>query len=106
MTSQTASGNGTATRQITVFLLDDHEVVRRGVRDMLEAEPDIRVVGEAGTASATLARIPALRPNVAVLDVWLPDGDGVWRARPGWPRSRGTALSAAQLAVIDSPASL
>ena len=77
MTSQTASDNGTATRQITVFLLDDHEVVRRGVRDMLEAEPDIRVVGEAGTASATLARIPALRPNVAVLDVRLPDGDGV-----------------------------
>jgi len=62
---------------ITVFLLDDHEVVRRGVRDLLEAEPDIRVVGEAGTASSALARIPALRPDVAVLDVRLPDGDGV-----------------------------
>jgi two-component system, NarL family, response regulator DevR len=67
-----------ATRQpIAVFLVDDHEVVRRGVRDMLEAEGDIKVVGEAGTASSALARIPALRPDVAVLDVRLPDGDGV-----------------------------
>src|SRR5271165_2836646 len=64
-------------KQITVFLLDDHEVVRRGVRDMLEAEGDITVIGEAGTASSALARIPALRPDVAVLDVRLPDGDGV-----------------------------
>jgi len=64
-------------RTIGVFLLDDHEVVRRGVRDLLEAEPDIAVVGEAGTASSALARIPALKPDVAVLDVRLPDGDGV-----------------------------
>src|SRR5580693_1697160 len=76
MTGQ-ADGDGTATGQIAVFLLDDHEIVRRGVRDVLEAEPDIKVVGEAGTASAALARIPALRPDVAVLDVRLPDGDGV-----------------------------
>ena len=62
---------------IRVFLMDDHEVVRRGVRDLLEAEPDITVVGEAGTAAAALARIPALAPHVAVLDVRLPDGDGV-----------------------------
>ena len=62
---------------IKVFLLDDHEIVRRGVRDMLEAEPDITVVGEAGTAESALARIPAVRPDVAVLDVRLPDGDGV-----------------------------
>jgi DNA-binding NarL/FixJ family response regulator len=62
---------------IGVFLLDDHEVVRRGVRELLEAEPDITVVGEAGTAAAALARIPALRPDVAVLDVRLQDGDGV-----------------------------
>ena len=65
------------TEPITVFLLDDHEIVRRGVKDMLEAEGDIKVVGEAGTASSALARIPALRPQVAVLDVRLPDGDGV-----------------------------
>ena len=60
-----------------MFVLDDQEIVRRGVRALLEAEPDIRVIGEAGTASAALARIPALRPDVAVLDVRLPDGDGV-----------------------------
>jgi two-component system response regulator DevR len=74
------SGPGTdlkAGKPITVFLLDDHEVVRRGVRDLLESEPGIQVVGEAGTASSALARIPALRPDVAILDVRLPDGDGV-----------------------------
>jgi len=62
---------------IKVFLLDDHEIVRRGVRELLEAEPDITVIGEAGTAASALARIPALMPDVAVLDVRLPDGDGV-----------------------------
>ncbi len=75
-----ASGTGTgdeARPPIAVFLMDDHEIVRRGVRDLLEAEPDITVVGEAGTASSALARIPALKPDVAVLDVRLPDGDGV-----------------------------
>jgi DNA-binding NarL/FixJ family response regulator len=75
VTSQTADGS--ASRRIGVFLLDDHEIVRRGVRDLLEAEPDIEVVGEAGTASSALARIPAVRPDVAVLDMRLPDGDGV-----------------------------
>jgi len=62
---------------IKVFLLDDHEIVRQGVRDVLEIQPDIEVVGEAGTASSALARIPALRPDIAILDVRLPDGDGV-----------------------------
>jgi two-component system response regulator DevR len=57
---------------IGVFMLDDHEIVRRGVKELLEAEPDIKVVGEAGTAASALARIPALRPDVAVLDVRLP----------------------------------
>jgi two-component system, NarL family, response regulator DevR len=66
-----------AGRTVKVFLLDDHEIVRRGVRDLLEAEPDITVIGEAGTAASALARIPALRPDVAILDVRLPDGDGV-----------------------------
>jgi DNA-binding NarL/FixJ family response regulator len=68
---------GEADKPVRVFLLDDHEVVRRGVRDLLEADPGIKVVGEAGTAASALARIPALRPDVAVLDVRLPDGDGV-----------------------------
>jgi two-component system, NarL family, response regulator DevR len=63
--------------QITVFLLDDHEIVRRGVKELLEAEPDIIVIGEGSTAAEALARVPALRPQVAVLDVRLPDGDGV-----------------------------
>jgi DNA-binding NarL/FixJ family response regulator len=62
---------------ISVFLLDDHEIVRRGIAQLLESEDDIQVVGEAGTAAQALARIPALRPDVAVLDVRLPDGDGV-----------------------------
>ncbi len=60
-----------------MFVLEDQEIVRRGIRVLLQAEPDIRVIGEAGTASAALAQIPVLRPGVAVLDVRLPDGDGV-----------------------------
>ncbi|MEU6587835.1 response regulator transcription factor [Streptomyces sp. NPDC046881] len=62
---------------IRVFLLDDHEVVRRGLADLLDAEPDITVVGDADTAEHALTRGPALRPHVAVLDVRLPDGDGI-----------------------------
>src|SRR3954467_3592942 len=62
---------------VRVFLLDDHEVVRRGVADGLESDPGIRVIGEAKNAAEALARVPALRPDVAVLDVRLPDGDGV-----------------------------
>ncbi len=62
---------------IRVFLVDDHELVRRGVRDLLEGEADLEVVGEAGTAEEAVGRIPATSPNVAVLDVQLPDGDGV-----------------------------
>jgi DNA-binding NarL/FixJ family response regulator len=65
------------TGKITVFLLDDHEVVRRGVHELLAAEPGIEVVGEAATAEDALVRIPATEPDVAVLDVRLPDGSGV-----------------------------
>jgi len=62
---------------IRVFLLDDHEIVRRGVRELLESNDDIEVVGEAGTAEDGMARIPALKPDVAVVDMRLPDGNGV-----------------------------
>ena len=62
---------------IRVFLLDDHEVVRRGVRELLEVEDDLEVVGEASTAEEALARIPATNPDVAVVDMRLPDGNGV-----------------------------
>jgi two-component system, NarL family, response regulator DevR len=60
-----------------VFLLDDHEIVRRGLRELLEQESDFEIVGEAGTAEEAMSRIPPTRPDVALLDVRLPDGDGV-----------------------------
>jgi two-component system, NarL family, response regulator DevR len=66
-----------STAPTTVFLLDDHELVRRGLFDLLELEDDLEVVGEASTAAEALARIPAVRPDVAVLDVRLPDGNGI-----------------------------
>ncbi len=62
---------------IRVFLCDDFEVVRRGVHDLLEAEPDITVVGEAATASSALSLVAELKPDVAILDVRLPESDGV-----------------------------
>ena len=68
---------GDQVAKIRVFLLDDHEIVRRGLRELLEFEDDFEVVGEAGTAAEAQSRIPPTRPNVAVLDVRLPDGDGV-----------------------------
>jgi two-component system, NarL family, response regulator DevR len=64
-------------RTIRIFLLDDHEIVREGVRSLLESEPDLVVVGEASTAEQALARVPATRPDIAVLDVRLPDGSGI-----------------------------
>ncbi|MFE0406380.1 response regulator [Streptomyces nigra] len=73
----TESGTFTEQNPIRVFLLDDHEVVRRGLTDLLDAEPDISVVGDADTVEHALVRGPALRPHVAVLDVRLPDGDGI-----------------------------
>ena len=63
--------------KIRVFLLDDHEIVRRGLKELLESEGDIEVVGESGLAQEAMRRIPALRPDVAVLDGRLPDGSGI-----------------------------
>ncbi len=63
--------------QVRVYLLDDHELVRRGLRDLLEVEPDFVVVGESATAQQAVRRIPALRPDVMVLDARLPDGSGI-----------------------------
>ncbi len=62
---------------VRVFLVDDHEVVRRGIADLLESDEDMRIVGEAGSVAEALARVPAAQPDVAVLDVRLPDGNGV-----------------------------
>src|SRR6187402_3273998 len=62
---------------IRVFVLDDHEVVRRGLVDLLQADGDIEIVGESGSAREAARRIPALRPDVAVLDARLPDGNGI-----------------------------
>ena len=64
-------------KKIRVFLLDDHEIVRRGLKELLESEGDIEVVGESGLAQEATRRIPALRPDVAVLDGRLPDGSGI-----------------------------
>ena len=75
---------------IRVFVVDDHELVRRGVVDLLEREPDIEVVGEAESARRTLGRIMATRPNVALLDVRLPDGNGIDLCREILERSPET----------------
>ncbi|QHY98831.1 Transcriptional regulatory protein DevR (DosR) [Streptomyces sp. S4.7] len=93
-----------STVPVSVFLLDDHEVVRRGVRDLLDAEPDLTVVGEASTAEQALVRIPALRPRVAVLDVRLGDGDGVAVCRE--LRSRMPELACLMLTSFDDEEAL
>jgi two-component system response regulator DevR len=87
VTIRTVNGDGTSggletalddqVTKVRVFLLDDHEIVRRGLRELLEFEDDFEVVGEAGTADEARSRIPPTRPHVAILDVRLPDGDGV-----------------------------
>ncbi|MFD8754439.1 response regulator [Kitasatospora sp. NPDC059577] len=89
---------------VRVFLLDDHEVVRRGVHDLLDAEPDLRVIGEAATVEQALTRIPALRPDVAVLDMRLPDGDGVTVCRE--LRSRMPELACLILTSFDDEEAL
>jgi DNA-binding NarL/FixJ family response regulator len=67
----------TPSAPIRVYLLDDHEIVRRGIRDLLESAGDIVVVGESGLAAEAIRHIPALRPDVAILDGRLPDGSGI-----------------------------
>src|SRR5688572_21617842 len=99
-----SSGGSTEKAPVTVFLLDDHEVVRRGVQDLLDAEPDLTVIGEASTAEQALARVPALRPQVAVLDVRLPDGDGVGVCRE--LRSRMPDLACLMLTSFDDEEAL
>jgi DNA-binding NarL/FixJ family response regulator len=84
---------------IRVYLLDDHEIVRRGIRDLLEAEGDIVVVGESGLAQEAARRIPALRPDVAILDGRLPDGSGVDVCRE--VRSRSPEIAALILTSFD-----
>jgi DNA-binding NarL/FixJ family response regulator len=86
-------------RTIRVYLLDDHEVVRRGIRDLLEAEPDVEVVGESGSAAEATRRIPALRPDVAILDGRLPDGSGIDVCRD--VRSRDPRIAALILTSFD-----
>ncbi len=101
MSDSTAAGGRSPVR---VFLLDDHEVVRRGVHDLLDAEPDLEVVGEAGSAEQAIARVPALRPDVAVLDVRLGDGDGVSVCRE--LRSRMPDLACLMLTSFDDEEAL
>jgi DNA-binding NarL/FixJ family response regulator len=84
------------TDQISVYLLDDHEIVRRGLRELLAATDDLVVVGESGLAEEAVRRIPALRPDVAVFDARLPDGSGIEacrRVRSVDPSIRGLILT-------------
>ncbi|WP_030270347.1 response regulator [Streptomyces sp. NRRL B-24484] len=101
MTGSTESRAGSP---IKVFLLDDHEVVRRGVHDLLDSEPDLTIVGEAATVEQALARVPALRPDVAVLDMRLPDGNGVTVCRE--LRSRMPELACLILTSFDDEEAL
>ena len=99
-----SSGPSAPGRPIRVFLLDDHEVVRRGLRDLLEADGDIEVVGESGSADEATRRIPALRPDVAVLDGRLPDGSGIDVCRE--IRSRAPEIAALILTSYDDDEAL
>ncbi len=94
----------TADDPIRVYLLDDHEVVRRGLRDLLEQDGDIVVVGESGLAQEATRRIPALRPHVAVLDGRLPDGSGIDVCRE--IRSRNPEIAALILTSFDDDEAL
>ena len=89
---------------IKVFLLDDHEIVRRGLRDLVEAEDDLVVIGESGSAREAERIIPALRPQVAVLDARLPDGSGIDVCRT--IRSRDPSIHALILTSYDDDQAL
>ncbi len=105
--SDDATGPGpatTTTTPIRVFLLDDHEVVRRGLRELLEADGDIVVVGESGLAEEAVRRIPAMRPDVAILDGRLPDGSGIDVCRE--VRSRHPEIAALILTSYDDDEAL
>lgn len=85
------TSTGAVPERIRVYLLDDHEIVRRGIRELLEAEADLEVVGESGSAAAATRDIVALRPDVAILDARLPDGSGIDVCRDALSRAPGVA---------------
>lgn len=87
-----------------VFLVDDHEIVRRGIAQLVDAEPDLDVVGEAGDIAEALRRIEATAPDVAVLDVRLPDGSGVDLCRE--VRSRHPQIACLMLTAYDDDEAL
>ncbi|WP_395728251.1 response regulator [Nakamurella sp.] len=93
-----------ADKKITVYLLDDHEIVRLGLKDLLESDGDIEVIGESGSVSHAMAQIPALRPQVAVLDGRLPDGSGIDVCRE--VRSRDPNIRALILTSFDDDEAL
>ena len=95
---------GAVTRPVTVYLLDDHEIVRRGIRDLLMLEDDIEVVGESGTAHEAIEEIVSLAPDVAILDGRLPDGSGIDVCRE--VRSRNPAIAALILTSFDDDEAL
>ncbi|MDQ1483639.1 MAG: hypothetical protein QOF35_1715 [Actinomycetota bacterium] len=95
---------GELTPRIKVFLLDDHEIVRRGLMDLINSTGDIMVVGEAGTANDALHRIPAAQPDVAILDARLPDGSGIDVCRE--IRSRSPEISCLILTSYDDDEAL
>lgn len=104
MSDPAAPDSAEATEPIKVFLLDDHEIVRRGIREMLETEGDITVIGESGLAEEAARRIPALRPDVAILDARLPDGSGIDVCRE--IRSRDPQIAALILTSYDDDEAL
>jgi two-component system response regulator DevR len=91
------------TTMITVFLVDDHEIVRRGLVGLLSDDPELSVVGEAGDVAQAPARIPALRPDVAVLDVRLPDGNGIELCRDLLPKLDDVRCSSSRRSPTNRP---